>query len=166
MVRLLGDAESVKLGGGAGFTVRETVVLLVRLPDVPVTVSVTVPVVAVPVADSVKRLLLVAGFVPNVALTPFGKPEAVKFTLPLNPLRGLIVIVVEPEAPWMKVKLLGEADRAKLGCGDVADDQLLTKFAALMVPMPVAKSQPVVVPYAGRNAEFEVESTPTEPSAK
>jgi len=44
--------------------------------------------------------------------------------------------------------------------------QLLTRFAALTVPMPVAKSQPMLVPYAGLNVEFEVERTPTEPSAK
>ena len=78
---------------------RETVAVLVRLPDVPVTVSVTVPIVAVPVADRVKRLVLVAGFVAKTALTPLGSPEAVKFTLPLNPLRGLMVMVVEPTAP-------------------------------------------------------------------
>jgi hypothetical protein len=36
----------------------------------------------------------------------------------------------------------------------------LTKLAALMLPMPVAKSQPVVVPYAGANELLEVESTP------
>lgn len=78
---------------------RERVVVLVKPPDVPVTVTVKVPVVAVPVADRVKRLLAVVGFAPNVPVTPFGKPDAVKLTLPLKPLRGLIEIVVEPEVP-------------------------------------------------------------------
>lgn len=50
-------------------------------------VTVKVPVVAVPAADRIKRLLAIAGFVPKAALTPFGKPEAVKLTLPLKPLR-------------------------------------------------------------------------------
>jgi hypothetical protein len=125
--------------------VRERVVVFVTPPEEPVTVIVTVPIVAVPVADRVRRLLVVAGFEPKIALTPFGRPDAVKFTLPLNPLRGLMVIVVEPAAPWTRVKLAGDADSVKLGC--VEDEgQLLTKLAALTVPMPVAKSHPVVVP--------------------
>ena len=98
----------------------------------------------VPVADRVRRLLVVAGFVPKLALTPLGRPEAVKFTLPLNPLRGWIVMVVEPPAPWRKVRLAGDAERLKPGSDD--DGQLLTKLAALTVPMPVAKSQPTLVP--------------------
>ena len=111
------------------------------------------------------RLLVTAGLVPKLAVTPPGRPEAVKFTLPLNPLRGWIVTVAEPPAPWRKVRLAGEAERVKFGCVDEAG-QLLTKLAALMVPMPVAKSQPTLVPYAGRKEVLEVESTPTEPSAR
>src|SRR5260370_33678457 len=119
--------------------------VLLRLPEVPVTVTLEVPMAAVPVADKVKMLAAVAGLVPKLALTPLGKPEAVKFTLPLNPFKGWIVIVVEPDAPWMKARLAGDAERVKFGC--VEDEgQLLTKLAALMVPMPVAKSQPTLVP--------------------
>ena len=139
--------------------------VLVRPPDDPVMVTVNVPVVALPVADRVKRLLAVAGFVPNVALTPFGMPDTVRLTLPLKPLRGLIEIVVEPEAPCRIVRLAGEAERRKPGC--VVDvGQLLTKLAAFRVPMPVAKSHPVAVPYAGAKDVLEVESTPTEPSER
>jgi hypothetical protein len=143
MLRLLGDAERVKFL--LGFTVRETVVVFVKLPDEPVTVTLTVPVVAVPVADRVKRLLVVAGFVPKMAVTPVGRPDTVKFTLPLNPFRGLIVMAVEPAAPWRRVKLAGDAETVKPGCCE-DEGQLLIKLAALIVPMPVAKSQPVVVP--------------------
>jgi hypothetical protein len=75
-----------------------TVALLLRPPAVPVTVNVNVPSAVMLVADRVKRLVLVAGFVPKVALTPLGKPDAAKFTLLLNPFRGLILIVVEPPA--------------------------------------------------------------------
>lgn len=124
---------------------RESVVVFVKLPDVPVMVTVKVPVAAVPVADRVKRLLEVAGFVPNAAPTPFGKPDAVKFTLPLNPLRGLMVMVVEPEVPWRSVKPANEDESVKLGCVET-EGQLFTRLAAFTVPMPVAKSQPVVVP--------------------
>jgi hypothetical protein len=128
-----------------GFTVAVIVALLVTLPEVPATVTVKVPIVAVLVADRVKTLVVDAGFVAKMAPTPFGRPDAVKFTLPLKPFRGWIVIVAEPEDPWGKVRLVGDAESVKLGCV-VDPGQLLTKLAALTVPMPVAKSQPIDAP--------------------
>jgi hypothetical protein len=65
--------------------VRETVVVLVKLPEVPVMVSVTVPVVAVLLAVNVSVLVLVALLGLNDAVTPLGIPEADKLTLLLNP---------------------------------------------------------------------------------
>jgi hypothetical protein len=121
------------------------VVLLLRLPEVPVTVREKVPTSALPVADKFKRLVAVAGFVPKVAVTPVGRPETARLTELVKPFRGLTLMVVEPAAPWRKVKLAGEAERVKPGCGAEAG-QLLTRLAALTVPMPVAKSQPTVVP--------------------
>src|SRR4029077_4156693 len=59
IVTLLGDAESVKLGTGTAFTVRETVVAFDKLPDVPVIVTVDVPAAAVLLAASVNVLVLV-----------------------------------------------------------------------------------------------------------
>ena len=91
------------------------VAALVKLPEVPVTVTVKVPIGAVLVADRVKTVVVVAGFVPKLALTPLGRPDAVKFTVPLNPFKGWIVTVAEPVAPWRKVRLLGDAERMKLG---------------------------------------------------
>ena len=113
-------------------------------PEVPVTVTGKVPILAVLLADKVNRLVAVAGFVSKTALTPLGTPDAAKFTVPLNPFKGLIVMVVEPPAPWTKVKLVDDAESVKLGRDEAG--QLLTKLAALTVPMPVAKSQPVLVP--------------------
>src|SRR6266849_7599332 len=52
IVTLLGVAESAK--SGTRFTVSETVVVFVKLPDVPVMVTATVPVLAVLLAVSVK----------------------------------------------------------------------------------------------------------------
>jgi hypothetical protein len=121
------------------------VTLLLRVLEAPETVTLNVPVAALPVADKVKRLVLVAGLVPNMAVTPLGKPDVVKVTEPLNPFTGLIVTVVKSEAPWRNANVEGDADNVKLGCGaDVG--QLFTKLAALTVPMPVAKSQPTLVP--------------------
>jgi len=112
-VKLLGDVESVKLP--SGFTLTEIVVLFVMLPDFPPIVTVNVPTVAAVAAERVKTLLVVAGFVPNEAVTPPGSPDAVKVTLSLNPLRGLIVMVVEPAPPWSKVTLLADEESVKPG---------------------------------------------------
>lgn len=111
IVSELGDAESVKFGGG--LTVRESVVELVRLPAVPVTVTVAGPVAAVLLAVSVNMLVPVVPVGLNDAVTPEGKPEADRLTLLLKPLCPLMVIVLVPVAPWTTVKLLGDAESVK-----------------------------------------------------
>ena len=58
MVRLLGEAERVKFGTAAAFTVSEREVEAVKLPEVPVIVTVAGPVVAVPLAVNVSVLVL------------------------------------------------------------------------------------------------------------
>jgi hypothetical protein len=78
------------------------VVVCVRVPDVPVMVTVIVPVVAVPLAVSVNVLLFVAevvGLGLNAAVTPLGRPEADKLTLPLKPFCGVTVTVLCPLLP-------------------------------------------------------------------
>ena len=72
------------------------VVVAVKFPEVPVTVIVTVPVAGVALAVSVSVLVLVAGLGLNAAVTPLGKPDADKVTLPVKPLAGVIVIVLVP----------------------------------------------------------------------
>ena len=109
-VRLPGDAEWVKFGTGAGLTVTETLAVLVKLPEVPVTVTVAVPVVAVLLAVNVNVLVLVVLAGLNDAVTPLGRPEAAKVTLPVNPFCGVTVIVLVPAAPCTIVKLPGVAE--------------------------------------------------------
>lgn len=99
MLKELGDALTLKLGDVVEFTVRAMVVVAVRLPEVPVIVTVAVPVVAVLLAVSVSTLVLVVGFVPNVAVTPLGRPEAASVTLPVNPPTSVTVIVLVPLLP-------------------------------------------------------------------
>jgi hypothetical protein len=107
-VKVLGEAESVKVGGG--FTVSETVVAFVKLPALPVMVTLTIPVAAVVVAVRVNVLVL--GVAPglNEAVTPAGRPEADRLTLLLKPFCGVTVIVLAPLAPSTMVKLFGDAD--------------------------------------------------------
>jgi hypothetical protein len=148
IVPLAGDADRPKFGVTGAFTVNETVVVCVKLPEMPVMVTLTVPVVAVLLAVNVSRLVLVAGFVPKAAVTPEGSPEALSVTLPLKPLVGFIAIVlVLPAPPCVTVTLDGDGNKLKFGVVDTG--QLLTRFVTFTVPMPVAKSQPVEVPYPG-----------------
>ena len=81
------------------------------MPDVPVTVTVAVPIAAVLLAVSVNVLALAEPVGLNDAVTPLGRPDAVKLTLPLKPFCGLTEMVLAPLAPWAIVKLLGDAER-------------------------------------------------------
>src|SRR5712692_2054129 len=97
-------SPSLQTEGSVGIacTVRESVVVFVKLPDVPVTVTVTVPVVAV--------LLPVVLLGLNDAVTPLGRPDADKLTLPLKPFSGVTVTVLVPIVPCDIVKLFGDAE--------------------------------------------------------
>ena len=114
-VRLAGDAEREKLGVATAFTVSEMVVVWVSEPEVPVMVTVEVPVVAVELAVNVTALVDVVGLVPKLAVTPEGNAEADRVTLPVNPPEGVTVIVLLPLLPCVTVRLLGEAESEKFG---------------------------------------------------
>ena len=96
---LVGESEIVKSGGADELIVRLIVVVCVRLPDVPVTVMVLVPVAAVLFAVNVRTLVDVVGFVPNEAVTPLGSAEVDSVTDPVNPPVGDTVIVLLPLLP-------------------------------------------------------------------
>jgi hypothetical protein len=89
--------DSVKIGGV--LTVSAIVVDAVRLPEVPVMVTVAAPVAAVPLAVNVTPLDPVVGFVAKLAVTPLGRPVAVRVTLPVNPVAGVTVIVSDALLP-------------------------------------------------------------------
>lgn len=69
----------------AELIVRLMLVVWVSVPEVPVTVIVLVPVVAVLLAVNVSTLLEVVGLTPNDAVTPLGRPEAERLTDPVKP---------------------------------------------------------------------------------
>ena len=130
-----GEAPMVKFGVAVALTVSATVVVAVRLPEVPVIVTVDVPVVAVELAVSVSTLVPVVGFVPNAAVTPLGRPDAARVTLPVNPPASVTLIVLVPLLPWVTDRLLGEAESVKLGVADPAN--------RLMIPVVFGLPQPV-----------------------
>ena len=78
---------------------RLSVVEFVKLPEVPVMLTGTLPVAAVPLTVSVNVLVLVAGLGLNNAVTPLGKLGADKLTGLLKPFCGLTVIVLVPLFP-------------------------------------------------------------------
>jgi len=83
----------------AAVTVSAMVVVAVSEPEVPVMVTVDVPTVAVELAVRVSTLVLVVGLVANAAVTPVGKPDAARVTLPVKGLTSVTVIVSVPLAP-------------------------------------------------------------------
>jgi hypothetical protein len=91
--------------------VSERVAVLVKVSDVPLMVTVDVPVVAAALAVSVNVLVLVVLFGLNEAVTPLGKPEADKLTLPVKPFCGMTVIVLVPIVPCTMVMFAGDAER-------------------------------------------------------
>ena len=91
--KVAADGASVKLPVEAETTVKAIVVVLVIVPEVPVIVTVDAPTVAVALAVKVSTLLPVVGLVPKATVTPVGKPEAARVTLPVNPPVSVTVIV-------------------------------------------------------------------------
>jgi len=85
--------------------------VLDKLLAEPATATVTVPVAAVPLAVSVSVLVLAVLLGLNDAVTPLGRPDADRLTLPLKPFCGVTVMVLVPLAPCRIAKLLGDADR-------------------------------------------------------
>ena len=88
----------------------------VSVPLTPVTVTVVVPRVAV--LEAVKVMMLVAPVADaglNAAVTPAGRPLALKATAPVNPPERVIPIVLVPLAPTATLRLAGLADRVKSG---------------------------------------------------
>ncbi len=85
--------------------------VFVKVLDEPVTVTVTVPVIAALLADSVNVLVLTVLPGLNDAVTPPGRPDADKLTLLLKPFCGVTVMVLVPLVPCTIVKLFGDAER-------------------------------------------------------
>jgi hypothetical protein len=88
--------ERVKLGP---WMESVTFVVAVRVSDVPVTVSVVLPGVAVLLTASVSVLVPVVDEGENAAVTPAGRPATERFTVLLKPYSGNTEIVDVPDAP-------------------------------------------------------------------
>jgi hypothetical protein len=96
---VVAEGLSVKLPVAAAVTVNAMVVVAVSEPEVPLMVTVAAPTVAVELAVKVSTLVLVVGLVANAAVTPVGRPDAARVTLPVNGLTSVTVMVFVPLAP-------------------------------------------------------------------
>src|SRR5271163_5076502 len=92
------------------------VVVATRASEVPVIVAVAVTGRAEAAAVSVSVLLVVVGLVPHTAVTPLGRPDATRVTLPVKPFTSVTVTVLgTPAAPGVGVRMAGEAESVKSG---------------------------------------------------
>jgi hypothetical protein len=109
-VKLDGEAASVMTGTVAALTVRSMVVDAVRLHGrpqetptcvgaLPRMVTVAGPVAAVLLAVRVSKLEPVVGLVAKAAVTPAGRPDAVRVTGSLNPFAAATMMLLVPLAP-------------------------------------------------------------------
>jgi hypothetical protein len=100
-------------------TVNVIFVVAVMVPDVPVTVTVLVPVVAVEDAVNVRVDVTlpfaggVTGFGENAAVTPVGSPDTLSVVAELNPFWLVTVIVLVAVDPCVTVTALGAAEAVK-----------------------------------------------------
>jgi hypothetical protein len=144
MLKPFGETASAKLG--AGTTVKEMIVVLVKPPEVPLTVTVAFPVGVVLDAVSVKTLLLAALPGLNEAVTPLGKPEADKLTRPPNPPCPAMLTVLVPLAPCAIVKFAGDADKLKLPMVTTETVSVVVLLRLPEVPVTVIVNVPIVAP--------------------
>ena len=116
--------------------VRTIVVALLSAPEEPVTVTVAVPEVAVLLALKVTELLPVVLDGLNTAVTPLGRPETPRATMPLKPFCPATLILLLPLPARGTVRALGEDKRLKLGT--------TTVNAMVVVPLKLSEV-PVMV---------------------
>ena len=101
--------------------VNEMVAVCVSVPEVPVTVTLVVPVVAVDEAVKVKVEVAlpfaggVTGLVENAAVTPVGRAERLSVVAELNPFWLVTVMVLLAVEPCVTLTVLGEAATVKPG---------------------------------------------------
>jgi hypothetical protein len=156
----------VEVVGEGAPIVKASGVVATRDPEMPLIDSVEVPAVTATPVVSVSVLLLIAGFGENEAVTPFGRLDTAKLTLPLNPNWGTTTIVEFSVSPGAMVIWFGAARIVKFWALTVR----LTEVLALMLPeVPVivtgtipgvalllAASVSVLLPVAGLGEKVAV----------
>jgi hypothetical protein len=120
------------------------VVVAFSNPLVPVTVNVYCPTAAELLAVSKSELLSVVGFGLQEAVTPTGKPDSARFTLPVNPYSGFTKIPDVVEEPGARENIVvcpwSVKDGARTCTGNVTvwvREPLVPVMVAFVVPSAV-----------------------------
>jgi hypothetical protein len=129
----------------AAVTASVIVVVALSEPEVPVTVMVKAPVVAVLLAVSVSTLVEVAGLVPKAAVTPLGRPEAARVTLPLKGLTSVTVMVSVPLELWAtdRVEADGLSEKLPADAALTVSAMVVVALSEPEVPVTVTVDEPV-----------------------
>jgi hypothetical protein len=120
------------------------VVFAEMLAEVPVTVTVAVPVVAALPAVNARVLVELALAGLNAAVTPVGNPAIARLTAPVKPFAGVTVTVLVPDAPRPTVRLAGAAASVKLGATAIVKAMAVFAETPPDVAVTVAVAAPTV----------------------
>ena len=119
-----GEAARVKSPAGAALAmVRVTLVEWLRVPEIPVKVSVALPAVALEAAVMVTFWAVpgVSVKAAGAAVTPTGSPVRATATVPEKPLTALAVTLIGiPAAPAVRLRDAGDAVSVKSGLAEAA----------------------------------------------
>jgi hypothetical protein len=105
-----------------------------NVPEVPVMVIGYAPATVVEATANVTTLVAVAGLVANAAVTPVGRLDAARVTLPANGLTSVTVIVSVPLAPGAIDKAGAEGASVKLPVGAAVTVSVMEVVTGVSVP--------------------------------
>ena len=113
--------------------------MLISVPELPVMITVAAPRVAELLAASVSVLVPVVLAGLNDAVTPFGRADAVRLTLPLKPSSGATVRVLTAPLAGDRESVDSDAESVNPGAA-AAPVRSSIKGCPAGVPQPVARS--------------------------
>ena len=126
------------------FTVRARVVVRVSVPLVPVTVTVPDPVAPAEAVKVTRLLVPVAEAGLKLAVTPEGRPLALRATAPVNPPVLAMAIVLVTEAPGLTVNADGAAESVKFWPGLTVRPTAVERDRVPLVPEMVTVAEVVL----------------------
>lgn len=121
-------------------TVSGNVAEAVSLPEIPVMVTVVAPKAAALLAVRVRVAAPVVGFGETDAVTPLGRPEAARLTLPVKPYSGFTYKETVLEVPWPIVTLPG-LKTVKV-CAKIPSEKVVVALRLPEVPVTVSMLAP------------------------
>ena len=146
------EAEEVSVKPGTTVTVKDMIAVAETLPDLAVTVTGIVAIVAEALAVNFKALVeaVLAGV--KTAVTPDGSPAIVRLTGPVKPFTGVTVMVLLPDVPCATLRLAGAAPNVMPGAPFTVRPIMTEVDDAPTVPVTVT----VAVPAAAAGAAMNV----------